>query len=65
MIGNDWDNVLKNIYDGEYFRPLLLKVQNEYKNKVLCLPFYGTLEEEYRETICEKIIDAKTNIIFE
>ena len=31
MIGNDWDNVLKNIYDGEYFRPLLLKVQNEYK----------------------------------
>ena len=35
MIGNDWDNVLKNIYDGEYFRPLLLKVQNEYKNKVI------------------------------
>ena len=35
MFGNDWDNVLKNIYDGEYFRPLLLKVQNEYKNKVI------------------------------
>ena len=38
MIGNDWDNVLKNIYDGEYFRPLLLKVQNEYKNKVIFPP---------------------------
>ena len=38
MVGNDWDNVLKNIYDGEYFRPLLLKVQNEYKNKVIFPP---------------------------
>ena len=38
MIGNDWDNVLKNIYDGEYFRPLLLKVQNEYNNKVIFPP---------------------------
>lgn len=38
MIGNDWDKVLKNIYDGEYFRPLLLRVQNEYKNKVIFPP---------------------------
>lgn len=45
--------------------PKKLPVANEYKNKVLCLPFYGTLEEEYRKKICEKIIDAKTNIIFE
>ena len=40
MIGNDWDKVLKNIYDGEYFRPLLLRVQNEYKNKVIFPPKY-------------------------
>ena len=38
MIGNDWDKVLKNIYDGEYFRTLLLRVQNEYKNKVIFPP---------------------------
>lgn len=38
MIGNDWDKVLKIIYDGEYFRPLLLRVQNEYKNKVIFPP---------------------------
>ena len=38
MIGNDWDKVLKNIYDGEYFKLLLLRVQNEYKNKVIFPP---------------------------
>mgnify|MGYP004538262631 FL=1 len=38
MIGNDWDIVLKNIYDGEYFRPLLLRIQNEYKNKIIFPP---------------------------
>lgn len=38
MIGNDWDKVLKKIYDGEYFKLLLLRVQNEYKNKVIFPP---------------------------
>ncbi len=38
MVGNDWDKVLKNIYDGEYFRPLLLRIQNEYKNKIIFPP---------------------------
>lgn len=38
MIGNDWDIVLKNIYDGEYFGPLLLRVQNEYNNKIIFPP---------------------------
>ena len=38
MIGNDWDKVLKKIYDGDYFKLLLLRVQNEYKNKVIFPP---------------------------
>jgi len=32
-----------------------LPIANEYKNKVLCLPFYGDLEMEWREKICEVI----------
>lgn len=62
----------KNIYARKYFYPACsdykpyktlpsasvknLPVTNEYKNRVLCLPFYGTLEEEYREKICREII---------
>lgn len=38
MVGNDQDNVLKNIYDGEYFRTLILRVQDEYNNKVIFPP---------------------------
>ena len=30
MIGNDWDNVLTPIYNGDYFEPLLKRVQHEY-----------------------------------
>lgn len=60
-----------DIYARKYFYPLCsdyecykdlpsssvenLPVANEYKNRVLCLPFYGTLEQEYREKICEVI----------
>ena len=61
----------KNIFSRKYFYPLCsdyecykdlpssraenLPIANEYKNKVLCLPFYGTLETEIREKICEEI----------
>lgn len=63
-----------DIYARKYFYPLCsdyecykdlpsssvenLPVANEYKNKVLCLPFYGCLEQEYREKICEVITNA-------
>lgn len=30
MIGNDWDNVLTPIYNGDYFESLLKRVQHEY-----------------------------------
>lgn len=60
-----------NIYARKYFYPICsdyecyknlpssraenLPVANDYKNRVLCLPFYGTLEDEYREKICEVV----------
>lgn len=59
------------IYARKYFYPLCsdyvpykdlpssnpenLPVANEYKNRVLCLPFYGSLEETYRIRVCKEI----------
>ena len=59
------------IYARKYFYPICsdyepyknmpssshknLPVANEYKNKVLCLPFYGNLEANVREYICNVI----------
>ena len=58
---------LHNIYTRKYFYPICsdyecykdlpsssvenLPVANDYKNRVLCLPFYSDLEEEFREKI--------------
>ena len=38
MIGNDWDNILKDIYNEEYFKELMLKVNDEYSNKIIYPP---------------------------
>lgn len=64
---------LHNIYTRKYFYPICsdyecykdlpsssvenLPVANDYKNRVLCLPFYGDLDEEFREKICRLIKD--------
>ena len=63
----------KNIYARKYFYPICsdydcykelpssskdnLPVANDLKNRVLCLPFYGSLEEKYRVKICDEIIE--------
>ena len=36
-IGNDWDIVLKDIFESEDFRNLIIKVNERYKNKT-CFP---------------------------
>ena len=36
-IGNDWDNILKDIFESEKFRELIIKVNEEYK-KNTCFP---------------------------
>ena len=35
MIGNNWDNVLKDIFETEYFKNLMNKVDEEYKSKTI------------------------------
>ena len=35
MIGNDWDNVLKNEYEKNYFKNLLEFLKQEYKEKTI------------------------------
>lgn len=38
MIGNDWDNILKEEYQKEYFLKIKEKVKAEYKNKTIFPP---------------------------
>ncbi len=38
MIGNDWDEILKLIWDSEGFKKFITVVNNEYKNKVIYPP---------------------------
>lgn len=62
----------KNIYARKYFYPACsdydcyknidginqLYVVNDIKNRVLCLPYYGNLEHNIRDLICEVICDV-------
>ena len=32
MIGNDWDIILKNVFDGDGFKKFMKKVKYEYDN---------------------------------
>ena len=38
MIGNDWDNILKEEYNKEYFLKIKEKVREEYQNKIIFPP---------------------------
>lgn len=35
MIGNDWDDVLSDIYNKDYFKILIDKVNKEYEDKII------------------------------
>ena len=54
MIGNDWDNVLKDEYEKEYFVKIKDVVRNEYNNKVIFPPqdkvFYAFRKTSYKDT---------------
>ena len=65
----------ENIYTRKYFYPACndydcykndlsvkladLSVVNDLKHKVLCLPFYGSLEPEIAKYICKRIGEMK------
>ena len=54
MIGNDWDNILEEEYNKEYFLKIKEKVREEYKHKTIFPPasrvFYALRETSYKDT---------------
>ena len=54
MIGNDWDIVLADEYNKEYFLKIKEKVRDEYKHKTIFPPanrvFYALRETPYKDT---------------
>lgn len=35
MIGNSWDNILKEMFDSEDYQEFFAKIENEYQNKII------------------------------
>ena len=35
MIGNDWDNILKDEFNKDYFKKLMLTIRDEYNKKII------------------------------
>lgn len=54
MIGNDWDIVLKEEFEKEYFKKIKDIVRNEYNKKIIFPPanrvFYAFRETSYKDT---------------
>ncbi len=49
MINNDWDNVLKDEYNKEYFKDLMSFVDDEYNNKTV-YPKYSNIFNALKHT---------------
>ena len=49
MINNDWDNVLKDEYNKEYFKDLMSFVESEYNNKTV-YPKYSNIFNALKHT---------------
>lgn len=59
MIGNNWDNVLGNIFKSEYFKNLMDKVDEEYNTKTI----YPKKEDLFRALINTNYNDVKVVIV--
>ncbi len=59
MIGNNWDNVLKDIFETEYFNNLMNKVDEEYKSKTI----YPKREDLFKALINTDYNDVKVVIV--
>ena len=42
MIGNDWDILLKNIFEGEGFNNFIKSIKDKYKTNI-CYPEYDDI----------------------
>lgn len=49
MLTKEWDDILKDEYQKEYFKILIEKVKNEYKNKII-YPTYENLFTAFKNT---------------
>lgn len=49
MVNNDWDNVLKDEFNKEYFKDLMSFVDNEYKTKTI-YPEYSNIFNALKHT---------------
>ena len=54
MIGNDWDEVLKNVWKSEGFHKFMNKVDEEYKNYT-CYPQYENIFNALKLTPYNKV----------
>jgi len=54
MIGNDWDNYLKEEYEKPYFKELIGFVEEEYQNKTI-YPKKNEIFNAFRHTPYEKV----------
>lgn len=59
MIGNNWDNVLSDIFKSEYFKNLMDKVDEEYNTKTI----YPKKEDLFRALINTDYNDVKVVIV--
>ncbi len=54
MIGNDWDNKLKVIWESPGFKKFMKKIEHEYKAKT-CYPAYENIFNALKMTPYEKV----------
>ena len=54
MIGNDWDVILKNVFDGDGFKKFMKKVKYEYDNYT-CYPLYENIFNALKLTPYENV----------
>jgi uracil-DNA glycosylase len=59
MIGNNWDNILSDIFNSDYFNNLMNKVEEEYNNKTI----YPKREDLFRALINTDYNDVKVVIV--
>lgn len=59
MIGNNWDNILSDIFNSDYFNNLMDKVEEEYNNKTI----YPKRENLFRALINTDYNDVKVVIV--
>ncbi len=54
MIGNDWDIILKNVWESEGFKNFMNEVKKEY-NKNICYPEFDNIFNALKQTPYNKV----------